>query len=160
MRFHSFNIGYIDIPAHTMLNIYTVGCEHNCPGCHAKDLQDINNPEAKKLTSKLILEKLNACAGFYNGVCWLGGDPLYQFDEFIRINKELKKHNIFITAYTGYELQKLNQEQYNQLVSCVDILIDGLWKGKQISDPETNQKIWLNKDNKFNEITYEELKSV
>jgi anaerobic ribonucleoside-triphosphate reductase activating protein len=102
MYFHSFNIGYIDIPNMTTLNIYTVGCPHKCYGCHAADLQDINHIERKELTSKLIIEKLTACKDYYQGICWLGGDPLFQFDEFIKLNQELKLYdkNLIITAYT------------------------------------------------------------
>ena len=59
MYFHSFNVGYIDIPNTTTLNIYTVGCPHNCIGCHAADLQDFNHKERQLLTADLILEKLN-----------------------------------------------------------------------------------------------------
>lgn len=58
MFFHSFNIGYVDIPNLTTLNVYTVGCEHNCPGCHTSDLQNFNHKERKNLTSELILEKI------------------------------------------------------------------------------------------------------
>lgn len=61
MYFHSFNVGFIDIPNLTTLNIYTVGCEHNCPGCHSKDLQNINHAERKELTTEMIIEKLEAC---------------------------------------------------------------------------------------------------
>ena len=102
MYFHSFNVGYIDIPNTTTLNIYTVGCPHNCIGCHAADLQDFNHKERQLLTTDLILEKLNNANGFYDGICWLGGDPLFQFDEFIKINQELKmsKPKIFISCYT------------------------------------------------------------
>ena len=72
LYFHSFNVGYIDIPNKTTLNIYTVGCPHKCPGCQAPDLQDINHKDRKVLTPDLIIEKLEACKGFYQGICWLG----------------------------------------------------------------------------------------
>jgi pyruvate-formate lyase-activating enzyme len=71
-------------------------------GCHAPDLQNFNHPARLVLTTDLILEKLNTCKDFYQGICWLGGDPLYQFEEFIQINQELKLHNpkLLITAFT------------------------------------------------------------
>ena len=31
--------------------------------------------------------------------------------------------------------------------------------GKELSNPETNQKIWINKNNTFINITYEQLKN-
>jgi hypothetical protein len=91
----------------------------------------------------------------------LGGDPLYQFDEFIRINKELKeKINLKIACYTGYTLNNFSEEQKKQLLSVVDILIDGKWQGIPVTDEKSNQKIYINKDNKFLNITYNELKQM
>lgn len=102
MYFHSFNIGYIDIPNTVTLNIYTVGCPHHCVGCHSVDLQDINHKDRQILTASLINEKLQTGKGYFQGICWLGGDPLYQFDDFIQINQELKHFNndLLITAFT------------------------------------------------------------
>jgi hypothetical protein len=45
-----------------------------------------------------------------------------------------------------------------ELISCVDILIDGKWQGKPVSDPNSNQKIWVKKNNTFELIAFEELK--
>lgn len=102
MYFHSFNVGYIDIPNTTTLNIYTVGCPHQCKGCHAPDLQNFNHPARLKLTADLIKEKLESCKDFYQGICWLGGDPLYQYEDFIKINQQLKEDNpeLLIAAFT------------------------------------------------------------
>lgn len=162
MYYHSFNVGFIDIPNVTTLNIYTVGCIHNCSGCHSKDLQDINHKERKILTSDLIIEKLKSNTDFYKGICWLGGDPLYQFDEFININRELKLNynkELLITAFTGYEFEKMELDKQLDLISYVDILIDGPWTGKVLSDPETNQKIWVKRNDTFELITYNELEN-
>jgi anaerobic ribonucleoside-triphosphate reductase activating protein len=126
MFFHSFNIGFIDIPGTTTLNIYTVGCPHKCKGCHTQDLQNFEHLERKFLTVDLISEKLENGSGFYQGICWLGGDPLFQFDEFIRINKELKLKypNLLLTCFTGYKLDELSIEQQKQLNEYIDILVD------------------------------------
>lgn len=131
MYFHSFNIGFIDIPNLTTLNIYTVGCEHKCIGCQAPDLQDINHPERKELTIDLILDKINNAHGFIKGICWLGGDPLLQFGDFIKINQYLKENtDLVLAVYTGYEYLNLTKEQQEALLSCIDILIDGPWRRK------------------------------
>jgi len=50
-------------------------------------------------------------------------------------------------------------EKQLDLISYVDILIDGPWKGITIDKPETNQKIWIKRNNTFERITYEELKN-
>jgi anaerobic ribonucleoside-triphosphate reductase activating protein len=84
------------------LNIYTIGCPHQCKGCHAPDLQNFNHPARLTLTTELIKEKLESCKDFYQGICWLGGDPLYQYEDFIKINQQLKEEfpNLLITAFT------------------------------------------------------------
>jgi pyruvate-formate lyase-activating enzyme len=160
MYFHSFNVGYIDIPNKITLNIYTVGCEHCCRGCHAEDLQNINHSERKELTSELILSKLNG--DFYQGICWLGGDALYQYDEFIKINHELKlaKPDLKIYCFTGYEFEKMSLDKQLDLISCVDILIDGPWKGIPVTDKNSNQKIYIKEKNTYKNITWQELEEI
>lgn len=168
MYFHSFNIGYIDIPNCKTLNIYTVGCPHHCNGCHAKDLQDINNKERQILSFNLIknkldngLDKINN-KNFFQGICWLGGDPLYQWDDFIKINTELKNSiykNLYNIVYTGYLYLDLPLNKQNELINCIDIIIDGPWKGITIDKPNCNQKIWFKKENKFIEVNYKYLEN-
>lgn len=156
MYFHSYNLGFIQVPGLTTFNIYTIGCIHKCKGCQAEDLQDINHPDRKQLTSELIISKLDE---LYEGICWLGGDPLYQFNECIRINKELKESkfgNLLRIVYTGYVLEKFTQKQKQDLLSCIDIIIDGQWNGHMLGDPKCNQRIYINDKNKFKEISYEE----
>lgn len=161
MYIHSYNIGFIDIPNLTTLNIYTVGCPHKCDGCQAYDLQDINHKQRKELNIDEIISYIHDALGFIKGICWLGGDPLYQFDEFIKISKELKeKTNLIISCYTGYTLDDFSEEQKQQLLSVVDVLIDGKWQGIPVTEEKSNQKIYINKDNKFVNITYNELKQI
>lgn len=159
MYIHSYNIGFIDIPNLTTLNIYTVGCPHHCKGCQAPDLQNIQHIQRKELNVDDIIFQIKNSYGFIKGICWLGGDPLYQFDDFIKINKELKeKTNVYITCYTGYTLNDFSEQQKQQLLSVTDILIDGKWQGIPITDPKSNQKIFINKNNTFKNITFNELK--
>jgi hypothetical protein len=41
----------------------------------------------------------------------------------------------------------------------VDILIDGPWEGKMISEEGTNQNIWVKRNNTYQKISYNELKN-
>ena len=45
------------------------------------------------------------------------------------------------------------------LIGCVDILIDGPWEGKTISEEGTNQTIWIKRNNTYKKISYNELKN-
>ena len=110
MFYHSFSIGYVEIPSlNSTLNIYTVGCPFHCVGCQNPELQDINHIERKELDIKEIVRAINESFGIIQGICWLGGEPFFQFDECIKISKKLKQFlpNIPITAYTGYTIENL-----------------------------------------------------
>ena len=103
--YHSTAVGYNDIPRTTTLNIYTVGCKHHCDGCHTPDLQNFNNPDRKELTIDVLNKSIDCSVGLIKGVCWLGGDPLYQKDQIIPLFSHIaeKYPNLFQVSYT-YDL--------------------------------------------------------
>ena len=168
MFYHSFSIGFIEIPnINASLNIYTVGCPFKCKGCHNKDLQNINHPQRKILDIEEIIKTINNSNNFIQGICWLGGEPLYQFKDFISINHKIKSFfpNISICLYTGYTLQNIinnNPDEYNDLLTLeINYIIDGPWKGISISDKNSNQKIYKfnYSTNNYSQISYEEFKN-
>ena len=162
MFYHSFSIGYIEIPSlNSTLNIYTVGCPFHCVGCQNPELQDINHIERKELDIKEIVRAVNESFGIIQGICWLGGEPFFQFDECIKISKKLKQllPNIPITAYTGYTIENLLEKNID-IPKYFDLIIDGQWNGHPISDPLTNQRFWKSIDDKFVQLTYEQYTNV
>jgi organic radical activating enzyme len=170
MYFHSVNEGFIEIPkANASLNIYTVGCEHHCDGCQAKDLQNINHKDRRVLTSKLIIDSINRSKGFLDGICWLGGDPFFQFADCYHISKDIKKElpNILNVVFTGYTFLdfykniniKAKQDIENNMKeknNIFDYIIDGKWNGHKLGDIECNQKVYQATINGFKEINYKE----
>ena len=172
MYFLNFNDGFIEVPgASPSLNIYTVGCEHHCKGCHAPDLQNINHENRQELTFELLKKKLNSIPGFYKSVCWLGGDPFFQFEDCYKISKELEKEfpNIINVVYTGYNWEEffktLADKTYIEKPWSLpfNYIIDGTWNGKMLGQEGCNQKIWWNNSLlsclfTFTEISYEEYK--
>lgn len=162
MFYHSFSIGYVEIPSlNSTLNIYTVGCPFHCVGCQNPELQDINHKERKELDIKEIVRAVNESFGIIQGICWLGGEPFFQFDECIKISKRLKQllPNIPITAYTGYTIENLLTKN-SDIPKYFDLIIDGQWNGHPISDPLTNQRFWKSIDDKFVQLTYEQYTNV
>ena len=142
MFYHSFSIGYVEIPSlNSTLNIYTVGCPFHCIGCQNPELQDINHKERKELDIKEIVRAVNESFGIIQGICWLGGEPFFQFDECIKISKRFLEKNSDIPKY-------------------FDLIIDGQWNGHPISDPLTNQRFWKSQNNKFIQLTYEQYKNI
>ena len=171
MYFLNFNDGFIEVPfASPSLNIYTVGCEHHCKGCHAPDLQNYNHENRKNLNFFDIEKKLNMIKGFYKSVCWLGGDPLYQFEECYTISKKIKEifPNVVNVVYTGYNWPKFFDENKLNYDIPFDYVIDGTWNGKMLGQEGCNQKIWrqknwnqnINLGSSFNfkEITFDQYK--
>lgn len=166
MYFLNFNDGFIEVPfASPSLNIYTVGCEHKCKGCHAKDLQDINHENRLVLTYDLLKKKLTAIPKFYKSVCWLGGDPFYQFDDCLEISRKLKSEfeYVYNVIYTGYnwkdffenKILKGNYEYPHALP--FDYIIDGTWNGKKLGEEGCNQKIWVHNPFYSCIFTYDEI---
>ena len=65
--------------------------------------------------------------------------------------------NLLICCFTGYEFEKLSLEKQLDLISYVDILIDGPWQGIPITDSKSNQKIYIKEKNTYKNITWSEL---
>lgn len=167
MYYHSLSIGFIEIPnINSCLNIYTVGCPFKCKGCHNPDLQDLYHKDRKELTIIDIITPIKNSNNFINGICWLGGEPLFQFKDFIKTNYKIKKElpNILISLFTGYTLDNIiidYPNEYQELIKLqLNYIIDGQWNGHPLSDPNTNQKIYkFNYDlNDYIQISYEEYK--
>ena len=162
MFYHSFSIGYVEVPSlNSTLNIYTVGCPFHCNGCQNKELQDINHIERKELDVHEIVRAVKDSFGIIQGICWLGGEPFFQFDSCLKISKELKEEmlNIPVIAYTGYAIEKL-LDKNSDIPKYFDLIIDGQWNGHPISDPLTNQRFWKREKNKFIQLTYEQYKNI
>lgn len=169
MYYHSLSVGFVEIPKiNASLNIYTVGCPFKCKGCHNPDLQDLNHKDRKKLTIDDIINPIENSNGFINGICWLGGEPLYQFNEFLKINLDIRKKypKINITLYTGYTLENIKKDyeiEYNSLQHIyLNYIIDGQWNGYPISHEKTNQKIYTfdHTINDYIPISYNKFKNV
>jgi organic radical activating enzyme len=165
MFYHSLNIGFIEIPnTNASLNIYTVGCPFKCNGCHNPDLQNLYHPERKQLTSLELEKYIDNSNGFINGICWLGGEPLFQFKDFIAINHKLrtKYKDIIIALYTGYTISNIKNDNLEEYLALRDIelnyIIDGQWNGFPLSHEKTNQKIYKfdYNLNDYIEITYKD----
>lgn len=162
MYYHSLSIGYAEIPnLNSTLNIYTVGCPFHCKGCQNPDLQNINNPERKILLTSDIIKAIKNSFGIVEGICWLGGEPFYQFEECIETSSLIKQQlsTCLITAFTGYTIEELLDKNSN-IPKYFDLIIDGQWNGHPISDPLTNQRFWKSNGRNFLQLSYEQYKNV
>lgn len=157
MKISEIRISFIEIPNHVSLAFYTVGCPHNCPGCCNKLLQnELTAPTCYEMDILSFLIEIKNYTHLIDSIVWLGGDAYFQKDELLNMSMALKKEfpNFINCLYTGYFFNEISNEHKKYL----DIIVDGKWEGKTISHPETNQKIYIKENNKWKNITYEELK--
>lgn len=142
IKINNISTGFIDIPNKISINLYAQGCKRNCPGCH--------NPNSFSFDGgyDIFISDIESIIEEYelaDWICWLGGDAIYQQKSLKIFNSEFKKYNKKIALYTGELFENINKE----LLKNLDLVIDGEWKGKPITDNETNQRIWLKTNNEW-----------
>lgn len=143
------------------LVVFFQGCVHECDGCQ--------NPETwrkdggYKVLVSSVIKQIEEKIGFINGVTFSGGDPVQQPDALYEIAKWCKKHELKTTLYTGYQIDDLYEEWYDErqedwrrlpFMSYIDVVIDGKFeKGRKKDLPfrgSENQLIWLRSRNYTN----------
>ena len=105
--------------------IFCQGCPHGCPGCHNPDTHDFGGGYDCEFDKIIAAIKANP---LLDGITFSGGEPFCQADAFYRLGLELKKLNLNLMAYSGYtyeELVSMNDEGVNNLLSILDLLVDG-----------------------------------
>ena len=108
--------------------IFTQGCPHACKGCH--------NPETwtYKGGTPYTPEKLMSLVNenpLLKGVTFSGGEPIDQAAALIPFARLIKESGLDLVCYTGYtleELQEKDDQHINDLLSYVDMLVDGKYK--------------------------------
>ncbi len=104
--------------------VFAQGCPHHCPGCH--------NPATwpfgvgTKVPVEDILDTVTANP-LCRGVTFSGGEPFAQPEGFERLAQLLKSHGYEVASYTGFTFEQLleGSQAQKQLLSCIDVLIDG-----------------------------------
>ena len=105
--------------------VWVQGCPRRCPGCFnpdtlpfvTKNLVTVDDLESRILAQEKI-----------DGVTFSGGEPFAQAQALAELAKKLHERGLSVVCYTGYTLRQLragNREDWNALLSEVDLLIDG-----------------------------------
>ena len=105
--------------------IFTQGCIHNCMGCHNPNTHDLNG--GYEIDIEDLINDIDSSI-LLNGVTLSGGEPFLQAESILPLVQHLKKRKINILAYTGYifeQLIKSNNINELQLLTMIDILVDG-----------------------------------
>ena len=156
MYISSLSIGFIEVYNKITINIYPIGCLRDCKGCSNEVFKDFNYPDKKVLTEEELIHQLKKSDGLVNGICWLGGDALYQPGELINLSQAVYRYNpsLINCLYTGELFENIK----DSILTCgINMVVDGKWEGKTIEQKDTNQRIFLKK-REWKEVSYEEFK--
>ena len=113
-------------------SIYCAGCRHACPGCH--NPQSWSFDGGREMTVEQIMRIIEADP--YANVTFSGGDPMYQaagFAELAQTSHQRTQKDIW--CYTGFTFESLIQDDQRELLSHIDVLVDGPFI-KALHDPD------------------------
>ena len=118
------------------VSLFVSGCSHRCPGC----FNDVAWPfeYGQEFTKEVEDEIIEACNNSYiKGLSLLGGEPFEKVNQIglISLIRRFKKEfpNKDIWCYSGYlfdaeildETSKIHTEVTRELISYIDVLVDG-----------------------------------
>lgn len=114
--------------------IWLQGCPFDCKGCFNSEYRI--HKKSRLITPEAlfaIIEKEKSS----KAVTFSGGEPFFQAPALSELAGLLKKQDYTILSYTGYtlhELQNSSEPAKRELLSLVDILIDGPYKEELQTD--------------------------
>jgi len=113
------------------LTVFVQGCPRRCPGCHNPEAQPYDG--GTETTTDAILAKVDANP-LLNGVTFSGGEPFTQPEALTEIARAVHARHLDVWCYTGYtleDLQSMRLPVIDDLLSEVDVLIDGDFQYEQ-----------------------------
>ncbi|CDI48308.1 anaerobic ribonucleoside-triphosphate reductase activating protein [Clostridium tetani] len=122
--------------------LFLSGCNHKCKDCHNLIMQDFKYGDRVKIDE--IIERVRKNIPIIRGVTFSGGEPLEQAENLARLALMIKKENLNIWCYTGYEFEYIldNMDKINgwkNLIQNIDILVDGTFQ-KDKNKPKLKYK--------------------
>lgn len=110
------------------ISVYTYGCIFHCKNCFNSELWDLDRGEIWTDDTTDYLISLVKSSNI-SRVSFLGGEPLLDrnIDELKRVLKRLREEfpKIQIWVYSGYTYGQIKDRNLNDLLSYIDILVDG-----------------------------------
>lgn len=105
--------------------LFVQGCPHNCKGCHNPQTHEFSG--GKDMTVDEIYNMI--CSNpIITGVTLSGGDPMCQAEPLSKLAERIKAKKLELAMYTGYsweDIAKCDNEHVKELLSYVDVLVDG-----------------------------------
>ena len=120
------------------VSFWTQGCQHHCKGCQNPETWDFEGGLELPTDIRGQIIKAICANGITRNFSVLGGEPLCsqnieEVDQIITsVRAAFPQIKIFVwTGYTLEELQKEKNEHIINILSKIDILIDGKYEEEQ-----------------------------
>lgn len=104
---------------------FVQGCKHACPGCHNPQTHDFNG--GYDVTVGEVFDDI-VRNPYVKGVTFSGGEPFEQTEALFELAKAVKGQGLNLMCYSGYTYEELKDRQdaaTDNLLSLIDILVDG-----------------------------------
>ena len=115
------------------LAVFCQGCPHGCKDCHNPDTHDFCGGYDCEISKIVEAVKANP---LLDGVTFSGGEPFCQPAAFCSLAAALKeaRPDLNLRAYSGYtyeELTEMKDMDVDELLSKIDLLVDGRFIAEQ-----------------------------
>ena len=110
------------------VSLFVSGCRHHCKNCFNREAWDFDfgRPFTKQ-TEEEILAELDK--DYIKGLSLLGGEP-FEPENRAALTQLLKRvrekyPEKTVWCYTGFEFEKLSDQTAREMLSLIDVLVDG-----------------------------------
>lgn len=110
------------------VSLFVSGCRHHCKNCFNREAWDFDfgRPFTKQ-TEEEILAELDK--DYIKGLSLLGGEP-FEPENRAALTQMLKRvrekyPEKTVWCYTGFEFEKLSDQTAREMLSLIDVLVDG-----------------------------------
>lgn len=120
--------------------LWVAGCSHHCKGCQNSFSWEpnIGIPAGNDMINEIVSQLLEQ---HVSGITYSGGDPLHENNrevisnivDFVNMNFPNKTQWLY-TGYTKKELDEMNDPYINNILSKIDVLLDGRFVEELKSD--------------------------
>ena len=123
--------------------IWVQGCPLRCSGCCNPEFLPFSG--GQEWPTDDLLERILSTPGI-EGVTFLGGEPLSQPAEVLAIARGVQTAGLSVMVFTGFtraELTARGRADIDDLLDCIDILVDGRYDREQ---PDESRR-WIGSRN-------------
>lgn len=102
--------------------IWVQGCKLRCKGCWNTEMWSF---ETNQLISINDLYKFIVEQKEIEGITLIGGEPMHQSEELVKLCKKIQNIGLSVVLFTGYNIEEIQKDSGKELLSLSDIIIAG-----------------------------------